>query len=75
MTSLADQYSLPAHSDAVTKAKILHGDVSSGNIVIVGEKGILIDWELCKRIGQSPQDMRSYEKTVDLYYYECYSLI
>jgi len=74
MTSPAYQHSFPAHSDAVVKAKILHRDVSPGNIVIVGEKGILIDWELCKRIGQSSQDARSYEKTVGLYYYEFYSL-
>lgn len=59
----------------MTKAKILHRDVSPGNILIVGEKGILIDWELCKRIVQGPEDARSYEKTVGLYYYERYSLV
>jgi hypothetical protein len=53
----------------VTKAKILY--VSLGNIVIVGEKRILADWELHKRIGKSPEDA-SYEK-VGLYFSQCYS--
>ncbi|KAF8972156.1 hypothetical protein BDZ97DRAFT_1650439 [Flammula alnicola] len=55
---------LLAHWDAVTKANILHRDVSSGNIVMVGEEGgILIDWELCKRIGQGPATARCDDKT------------
>jgi len=44
------------------KAKILHRDISAGNILIVGDGGILIDWELCRRIGS--EAARSYEKTV-----------
>jgi len=49
----------------VTKAKILHKDISSGNILIVGDAGILIDWELCRRI--DTETARSYEKTVSLF--------
>ncbi|KAF8970554.1 hypothetical protein BDZ97DRAFT_1652449 [Flammula alnicola] len=54
---------LLAHWDAVTKANILHRDVSLGNIVMVGEEGILIDWELSKRVGQGPTTARCDEKT------------
>ncbi|KAF8967433.1 hypothetical protein BDZ97DRAFT_1697573 [Flammula alnicola] len=54
---------LLAHWDAVTKANILHRDVSLGNIIMVGEEGILIDWELCKRIGRGPTTARCDEKT------------
>jgi len=37
------------HEDAIA-AGVLHRDVSIGNILIVGERGILIDWDLSKRI-------------------------
>ncbi|TFY69131.1 hypothetical protein EVG20_g3283 [Dentipellis fragilis] len=43
---------LTAHWDAYTLAKILHRDISGGNIVILDEgertRGILIDWDLSK---------------------------
>ncbi|KAF8967430.1 hypothetical protein BDZ97DRAFT_1803289 [Flammula alnicola] len=41
----------------------MHRDVSLGNIVMVGEEGVLIDWELCKRIGRSPATAWCDEKT------------
>lgn len=37
------------HEDAVA-AGVLHRDISAGNIIIVGIRGILIDWDLSKRI-------------------------
>ncbi|KAG1846352.1 hypothetical protein C8R48DRAFT_616437, partial [Suillus tomentosus] len=37
-----------AHQDAYTNAKILHRDLSVGNIVIYRGKGFLIDWDLAK---------------------------
>jgi tRNA A-37 threonylcarbamoyl transferase component Bud32 len=37
------------HEDAIA-AGVLHRDISVGNILIVGERGILIDWDLSKRI-------------------------
>jgi len=37
------------HEDAIA-AGVLHRDVSAGNILIVGERGILIDWDLSKRL-------------------------
>ncbi|KAJ7930143.1 hypothetical protein B0H13DRAFT_2537097 [Mycena leptocephala] len=43
---------LQAHSDAWTKARVEHRDVSVGNIILVVDKGItrglLIDWELSR---------------------------
>ena len=47
------QCSSLVYRDATTKARILHRDASSvGNIIIVRERGILIDLELCNRIDQ-----------------------
>ncbi|KAG7093803.1 hypothetical protein E1B28_007445 [Marasmius oreades] len=40
--------SMIAHKDAYEKAKILHRDISSGNIIMVDGKGILIDWDVAK---------------------------
>jgi serine/threonine protein kinase len=37
------------HEDAV-KAGVLHRDISIGNILIVNGRGILIDWDLSKRL-------------------------
>ncbi|KAF8553341.1 hypothetical protein OG21DRAFT_1254751 [Imleria badia] len=40
---------LKAHSHAFTSAKILHRDISAGNIILTDEgSGLLIDWELAK---------------------------
>jgi serine/threonine protein kinase len=42
-----------AHSHAFNKAKILHRDISAGNIILTDEgKGLLIDWELAKMMGK-----------------------
>ncbi|KAJ3506069.1 hypothetical protein NLJ89_g7078 [Agrocybe chaxingu] len=41
---------LIAHFEAVTKAGILHRDISVGNIIITDSGGLLIDWELSKKI-------------------------
>ncbi|KAH7925115.1 hypothetical protein BV22DRAFT_1034436 [Leucogyrophana mollusca] len=38
-----------AHRDAVEKCRILHRDISTGNILITkGGRGLLIDWDLSK---------------------------
>ncbi|KAA1467253.1 hypothetical protein DENSPDRAFT_847428 [Dentipellis sp. KUC8613] len=43
---------LVAHSDAFSRAKILHRDISGGNVLIVRDgntsRGILIDWDMSK---------------------------
>jgi len=42
---------LVAHRDAYSKARILHRDVSAGNILITEKGGgILIDWDLSKKV-------------------------
>jgi serine/threonine protein kinase len=47
-----------AHWVAYNRAKILHRDISVGNILISadGERGLLIDWELCKRVSTIPPE-------------------
>ncbi|KAI9508735.1 hypothetical protein F5148DRAFT_979428, partial [Russula earlei] len=40
-----------AHTEAYDKAKILHQDVSAGNILIaLNGSGMLIDWDLSKKV-------------------------
>jgi RIO-like serine/threonine protein kinase len=40
-----------AHTTAYNKARILHQDISSGNILITEEgTGILIDWDLSMKV-------------------------
>ncbi|RPD57224.1 hypothetical protein L226DRAFT_572563 [Lentinus tigrinus ALCF2SS1-7] len=52
---------ITAHFEAWTKAKVLHRDISVGNILIdpVTRKGILIDWDLCRlewELGMGPTE-------------------
>ena len=37
-----------AHEEAYMKARVLHCDISIGNIIIIEGRGILIDWDLSK---------------------------
>ena len=40
-----------AHSHAYENAKVLHWDISVGNIILMDEGGgLLIDWELVKLV-------------------------
>ena len=42
-----------AHSHAFNSAKILHRDVSAGNIILTDEgRGLLIDWEMAKKVNE-----------------------
>ncbi|KAI0066746.1 hypothetical protein BV25DRAFT_1820814 [Artomyces pyxidatus] len=43
---------LEAHWIAFSKAKVLHRDISTGNVLLTedGSEGLLIDWDLCKII-------------------------
>ncbi|KAJ7745752.1 hypothetical protein B0H16DRAFT_1558096 [Mycena metata] len=56
---------LQAHSDAWTKARVEHRDVSVGNIILIVNKGItrglLIDWEFSRY--ESDGGARAYERT------------
>ena len=45
---------LLAHDDAFNKAGVLHRDISVGNIMITEGNGMLIDWDLSKRVDKSP---------------------
>jgi hypothetical protein len=39
-----------AHDEAFNKARVLHHDISVGNILITCGQGMLIDWDLSKQI-------------------------
>ncbi|KAF8518125.1 hypothetical protein BU17DRAFT_66563 [Hysterangium stoloniferum] len=52
------------HGDTYDKAKILHRDISSGNILITDTSGgLLIDWDLCKRLRDIYQGEAHIERT------------
>ena len=55
-----------AHADAYNRTRILHRDVSEGNILITEEgAGILIDWDLSKKvIGDADGQPRRHSRTV-----------
>ena len=57
---------LMAHTDAYNKTRILHRDVSAGNILITEEgKGILIDWDLSKKVKEDADAQpRRHSRTV-----------
>ncbi|KAF8498372.1 hypothetical protein BU17DRAFT_72339 [Hysterangium stoloniferum] len=53
-----------AHGDAYDKAEILHRDISSGNILITQTGGgLLIDWDLCKKLQHIRQGQGHIERT------------
>ena len=44
-----------AHGEAYTKARILHQDISLGNIIITENgRGILIDWDFAHTLSDYP---------------------
>ncbi|KAI0033533.1 hypothetical protein K488DRAFT_12409, partial [Vararia minispora EC-137] len=55
-------HSLSAHEDAFTRAKILHRDISVGNILITldGQNGLLIDWELTLSLDRKARTTRKW---------------
>ena len=57
--------SLPAHRAAYDRLKILHRDVSAGNILIRhdGKEGFLIDWDFSKEVTDD-ESPRQRERTV-----------
>ena len=51
----------PAHGEAYTKARILHCDISIGNMLITPRgRGLLIDWDLAKSVGDEHIPVTSY---------------
>ncbi|KIM39244.1 hypothetical protein M413DRAFT_48285, partial [Hebeloma cylindrosporum] len=52
------------HDAAYFDAKILHRDISVGNILIDKDgDGFLIDWDLCIRISDNPPSARRPQRT------------
>ncbi|KAF9485119.1 hypothetical protein BDN70DRAFT_792271, partial [Pholiota conissans] len=48
---------MEAHDDAYFKAKVLHRDISVGNILITETGGLLIDWDVSVMMDFPPQKM------------------
>jgi RIO-like serine/threonine protein kinase len=56
-----------AHKQAYKGPKILHRDISAGNIILTEDgKGLLIDWDLCNRVENLAKGGRLSERTVSL---------
>lgn len=55
-----------AHTEAIENAKILHRDISVGNIIISDRGGLLIDWDLAKDIDNLEKISRQPFRTVSL---------
>ena len=55
-----------AHTAAYNKTRILHRDISAGNILINDKGGgILIDWDLSKKVkDDTDQKPRQHSRTV-----------
>ena len=54
-----------AHKEAFENAKILHRDISVGNILITNDgHGLLIDWDLSKYIKDLAMGARQGERSV-----------
>ena len=65
-----------AHKDAYEKAKLLHRDVSPGNILIVHGKdgtarGLLIDWQFAKKV-DADHKPRLHWRVVSVFYSVAY---
>ncbi len=57
--------SVTAHTEAYDKAQVLHRDVSAGNIMITEDgSGILIDWDLSKKVVKDGMKARRHSRTV-----------
>lgn len=62
-----------AHKEAYEKARLIHRDISAGNILLVRSlesgnwEGMLNDWELAKSISETDDTARQPDRTVCLY--------
>jgi hypothetical protein len=65
-----------AHDGAFFDARILHRDISVGNIIITNEgEGLLIDWDLCINLGNEDAAARRPERTVRVFLYVFYKIV
>ena len=64
---------LIAHTDAYNRTRILHRDISTGNVLITEEgAGILIDWDLSKKAKVDPNAKpRRHSRTVGVSILPC----
>ncbi|KAL4257725.1 hypothetical protein AB1N83_010936 [Pleurotus pulmonarius] len=51
------------HKQAYEECKLLHRDVSGGNILLVKDGGILNDWDMAVRVDEVERDPRAHERT------------
>ena len=63
-----------AHTEAIENAKILHRDISVGNVIISDRGGLLIDWDLAKDIDDLEKLSRQPFRTVSLIFDESWTL-
>ncbi|KAI9431634.1 hypothetical protein F5148DRAFT_1155081 [Russula earlei] len=59
-----------SHTDAYDKAKILHRDVSAGNILIAPDRsGLLIDWDMSKRMDVTQAETTLLHDDIESFYW------
>ena len=46
------------------KKGILHRDISDTNVVIVGDDGVILDWDLCKKLSAMGKGRTSPRRSV-----------
>src|SRR5260221_6558059 len=65
-----------AHSTAFNKTRILHRDISAGNVLITEEgTGVLIDWDLSKTVkDDADAKSRQHSRTVSTHSDTCQAL-
>lgn len=63
-----------AHDGAYFDARILHRDISEGNIIITTEgEGLLIDWDLCINLRNHEEAARRSKRTVRVFSTICFN--
>ena len=55
---------LSGHKVAWEKKGVLHRDISDTNVVMVGDDGIILDWDLCKKLRAMDKGPTSRQRSV-----------
>lgn len=60
-----------AYDEAFFGAGVLHGDISTGNIIMLADgTGLLVDWDFCKDMNSAPEsEERAMECAVSEHHY------